>query len=381
MILRTTLKSALCLLCITFALHAQAPAKTPDILLFVNGEQLTGEFESATSDGITFKSPMAGEIKVKWANIKELRSDKNFALLSKQAKLNRRSAEAAVPQGAIKVEDKQIIVATSSGPRSVPVENADRILDAAAFDKAVNHPPSLLQGWAGAATGGVSLVRATQNSTTFNGAITLTRATPGVDWLPARNRSIVSYNQSYGTTSTPPTTVVETNIFHAQAEQDQYFSPRVFAFGTATFDHNFSSSLDLEQAYGGGVGVTVLKNAVRELDLKADIHYEKEVFFDSAANTTATLANANLVGSTFSETYLHKLHRGIVFTEFGSVSPAWNQANAYSAHINGNLVFPVYKGFGFNLGAVDDYLNNAPSGSRRNSTQFTTGITYAIKPR
>ncbi len=352
-------------------------------MLFVNGEQLTGEFESATSDGITFKSPMVGEIKISWANIKELKSDKSFALLPKSEKLTRSNAAAIVPQGKISVEDKNIVVATSGGPRTVPVANANRILDAAAFDKAVHHSPSLLQGWAGAATGGASLVRSSQNSTTFNGAINLTRATPEVDWLPARSRSIIGYTQTYGTVSNtaPPLDTVETNIFHASGEQDEYFSPRVFAFGSATFDHNFSSFLDLQQAYGGGVGITLLKNARHELDFKGDIHYEKEVFFNSPANLTATTANANLVGSTFSETLSQNLLKGFVLTEFGSVSPSWNQSNAYSAHINGNIVFPVYKGLGFNIGAVDDYLNNAPAGSKQNSTQFTTGITYTIKPR
>jgi hypothetical protein len=326
---------------------------------------------------------MVGEVKVSWANIKELRSDKSFAILPKSVKLTRATAAAVVPQGKVSVEDKNIIVATSTGPKTVPIANADRLLDAAAFTRAVTHTPSLLQGWGGAATGGASLVRSTQNATTFNGAINLVRATPEVDWLPARSRSLIGYTQTYGTTSnsTPPANTVETNIFHASGEQDMYFSPRLFAFGSATFDHNFSSFLDLQQAYGGGIGITLLKNARHELDFKGDIHYEKEVFFNSAANPTATAANANLIGSTFTESYLQKLHKGIAFTEFGSVSPSWNQSNAYSAHVNANIVFPVYKGFGFNVGAVDDFLNNAPAGSKKNSTQFTTGITYTIKPR
>ena len=363
-----------------FSLFAQAPAakpdasKAPDAVIFINGEQLTGEFESADSDGITFKSPMVGEIKVAWKNIKELRSDKNFALLSKGEKLTRSDANAAVPQGSIKVEDKNIEVATASGQKTVPVANADRILDAKAFEKALNHPPGLLDGWAGAATGGVSLVRSTQDSTTFNGAINLTRATPGVDWLPPRNRSIVAYDQSYGSTSQPGTDTVKTNIFHAQGEQDQYFSQRLFGFGSVTFDHDFSQSLDLQQAYGGGVGITLVKNALQELDVKGDLHYEKESFIDPTQNQ-------NLVGSTFSENYLRHLPKGILFNEFGSVSPSWNVESAYSAHTNANIVFPVYKGFGFDVGGVDDYLNNAPLGSKKNSVQFTTGITYTIKPR
>jgi hypothetical protein len=84
----------------------------------------------------------------------------------------------------------------------------------------------------------------------------------------------------------------------------------------------------------------------------------------------------------------HLTKKGPLLNEFGSISPAWSQSvssatqpNAFSAHINGALVFPVYKGFAFNVGAVEDFINNAPLGSNQNSSQFTTGITYAIKPR
>lgn len=378
------------------ALGAQDAKKTPDTLVFSNGEQLTGELETATADGITFKSAMAGEIKVPWKNVKELRSDKQFALLTKGEKLKRKNARAIVPEGKVSVADSKLTVATATGPKVVPVADADLLVDGAAFDKAVNHSPGLLQGWGGVAQGGVALVRSTENSTTFNGGINLVRASPGVSWLPARSKTILDYNQSYGTLSQPaavalaantPTTI-ETNVFHADAERDEYFTPRAFAFASATFDHNFSSQLDLQQAYGGGLGVTLLKNAHRELDLKADAHYEKQVYFNTLLNATATAQNQNLFGSTFSEKYLRFLRYGLVFNEFGSISPSWYQSNmsatqpnAYSAHVNASLGFPIYKGLGFNLGAVDDYQNNAPAGSKRNTSQFTTNLTYTIKPR
>jgi hypothetical protein len=364
-------------------------AKAPDTLVFVNGEQLTGELEKATGSGITFKSDMAGEITVEWAKIKELHSSKSFAILTARQKLTRKDATALVPQGEISADTKQITVTNAGATKSIPVANASQLIDSATFDKAVNRQPGVLQGWAGTATGGVSLVRSTQDSTTFNGAINLVRAMPEVDWLPARDRSIIAYTQSYGTTSQVGTETVETNIFHADAERDQYFSPRLFAFGSTTFDHNFSSNLGLEQAYGGGVGITLLKSARQEVDFKGDVHYEKEAFFDNVNSTTATTQDQNIFGSTFSENYTrHLTKRNIVLNEFGSVSPAWSQSvssatqpNAFSAHVNASLVFPVYKGFAFNVGGVEDFINNAPLGSKRNSTQFTTGITYTIKPR
>ncbi len=73
-----------------------------------------------------------------------------------------------------------------------------------------------------------------------------------------------------------------TSIFHADAERDQYFSPRVYALGDVSFDHNFSQGLQLQQVYGGGIGWTALKSAKQELDLKADIHYEKQQYITTA---------------------------------------------------------------------------------------------------
>ncbi len=367
-----------------------AAAQTPDLVVFSNGEQLTGELEKADGSGITFKSAMAGEITVPWKNIKSLKSSRSFAILTAKEKLTRRDALALVPQGQISAEAQRITVTNTAGTeKTIPVADAKLLVDSGDFTKAVNHPPSLLRGWSGAATGGVTLIRATQDNTTFNGAINLSRSTPGVDWLPARDRTLVSYTQSYGTVSQAGTATVETNIFHAYAERDEYFSPRLFAFGSTTFDHNFSSNLGLEQAFGGGVGITLIKNGKQQLDFKGDAHYEKEQFFNNFNSLTATAQNQNIFGSTFSDTYVrHVTKKGVIFNQFGSVSPAWSQSNssasqpnAFSAHVNAAFVFPVYKGFAFNVGGVDDYINNAPLGSKKNSTQYTTGITYTIRPR
>jgi hypothetical protein len=316
---------------------------------------------------------MAGEITVKWANIKELQSSKSFALIDKKVKLTRKDAVALAPQGAVVADTKDVTI----GGKQIPIADTNLVIPAADFEKAINHQPNFFHGWGGTATAGATLVRATQDSTTFNGAIALTRATPTVDWLPLHDRTTIAYNQSYGTTSQTGIATVKTNIFHAEGERDEYFTSRMFAFVSATFDHNFSQSLSLQQAYGGGIGVSVRHSAKTQLDFKADVHYEQESF----ALATPPTPSVDLFGSTFSENLVSKLPKGLVFNEFGSYSASWNILSAYSAHVNGTLIFPVYKGFGFNVGAVDDYLNNAPAGSNKNSVQFSTGLTYTIKPK
>jgi hypothetical protein len=357
------------------SLRAQdKPKPAPDLVIFTNGEQLTGTLEKADSKTITFKSLMVGEVTVPWANIKELHSSQTFAVLKQNAKLTRKDALTQVTEGAISAPDnKQIAVTSPTSTTTVPLAQVSQLIPTAEFTKAF-HPIRFTQGWAGIASGGVSLVRSTEDSTTFNGGIALTRALPAVAWLPPSSRTSIGYSQSYGETSQSGTPTVKTNIFDAGIEQDKYFSPKFFALADAAFDHNFSSNLNLQQAYGGGIGYNVLKTPKQQLDIKADLHYEKQSFF--GPNTTD-----NIVGSTFSEAYLRTLPKKIVFTEFGSYTPAWNAPADYSAHINASLGFPVYKGFAFAVTATDDYLNDAPVGTNKNSSQFTTNITYTIKPK
>jgi len=358
-------------------LRSQAPKPAPDLLVFVNGEQLTGTLEKADGKSITFKSLMAGEITVPWSNIRTLHSSQTFAVLKPKQQLTRKNALTAAPEGAISAEttDKktEVSVTSPTATTKLPLSEVDQLIPTADFTKALQ-PIRFDQGWAGTASGGISLVRSTQNSTTFNGAIALTRALPTVGWLPPRSRTSLGYTQSYGTTSQVGEPTVETNIFHAGIEQDEYFSPKLFVLVDGAFDHNFSSNLDLQQAYGAGIGYNVLKTAKQQLDVKVDVHYEKQSFFDPTTTD-------NIIGSTFSEAYLRNLPKKIVFTEFGSFTPAWNDTSAYSAHINGSLGFPVYKGLGFGIAAIDDYLNDAPVGSNKNSSQFNLNLTYTIKPK
>jgi len=46
------------------------------------------------------------------------------------------------------------------------------------------------------------------------------------------------------------------------------------------------------------------------------------------------------------------------------------------------VAFPTYKNLGFSVGTMDSYLNNPPATlppTKRNSFQFTMGLTYAFK--
>jgi hypothetical protein len=360
---------------------AQAAAKpTPDVLIFTNGDQLTGSVLRGVGDSIVFKSEMAGEITVPLAKIKELHSISSFAVLRKDTPITR----AAVTPGTIAVVDGALTVSTTNAaPQAVPAKELAYIVDAPTYAKEIRGGGGFLHGWNGAITAGASLIRSTQNGSTFTAGITASRIYPDVAYLPRRNRTLFNLAEAYGKLTqpiipppNPPTGVTEsvakTNIFHTDVEQDQYFTSRFYALGTVAFDHNFSQGLNLQQLYGGGFGWSVIQTPVQQLDLSASIHYEKQAF-------QVASSNQNLIGATIADAYLRHLPGKLLFTQTANFLPAFNNSNAYSANFTAGLALPVYHRFSVSFNTADNYLNNPSPGYKKNSYQFVTGITYTLR--
>ncbi len=300
-----------------------------------------------------------------------------------------KKAAKQIPVGTLEVANQSLTLHPESAAAEtpLPVKNAQYIMDAAELDKQVNHEPGFFSGWNGAATAGATLVTATQNQYTVSGGIGLVRAVPTVSWLNARNRTSVDFTGSFGKitqpaytsgTTTVPAVPTKSAIYHADAERDEYFSPRFFALGQTAFDHNFGQDLDLQQIYGGGFGWTALKTAKQEADLKGTVQYEKQQFI-----TGGSSGNQNLIGSTFAATYVLHL-KLFTYTQGVSYIPAYNNMRAYSTNETNTFAFPAYKRLSFSLGTMDSYLNDPPVSlppTKRNSFQFTMGLTYAIKSK
>ena len=401
---RLTILLATSLLSLSPSLQAQsapdAPKPTPDVLVFSNGDQLTGHLEKAMGGNIVFKSDMAGELTIGFDKIKELRSGTSanqFALLRKGVPVNKKTP---APEGTISVADGNVLVATdkpaantdsSSAPATVPAKEVDMLIEKAEFDKQVSGKHGFTEGWNGTLTGGATIVRATTTATTLTAALSLIRALPTVSWLPPRNRTTFNIVESYGKNTSPgaipqtvpPTPSVTTlsSIFHADAERDEYFSPRFYALGDVSFDHNYAQGLQLQQVYGGGFGWTPIKTPKQELDLKVDIHYEKQQYIDTPINGGAPLntPSNNIIGSTIFEAYNRTLPRKMVFTESLSVLPAFNIATAYSANATVGLAIPVFKRLSASIVTTDNFLNDPAPGYDKNSYQFITGITYNLR--
>lgn len=360
----------LCLCLFTSIAAGQTPQK--DVLIFKDGEKLIGHLEHSNGSTVVFKSDMAGEISIDWGKIQELHTADRFAIAEKGVKFGRHEHPGKIPQGTIAMSGQTLTVTpkATAAPAVIPLSDAQYVIDEATFQKALQRP-SIFQDWEGAATFGTSLVAATQNSRAYTSAISLSRAIPSESWMEPENRTSLNFSSSYGNLTQPGVPEVKTSIFHADAERDEYFTERLYAFLQAGFDHNYSLGLDLEQTYGAGVGWSVVKNRSDNFDLKAALTNIDQAFLNPAENQ-------HLVGSNFIESYNHAFKHGIVLHEQLSFAPAWNNTNAYSAGGNVNLSIPVFKRIGVTMSTLDTFLNNPSPGFRKNSFQFTTGLTYTV---
>jgi hypothetical protein len=383
------------------SLHAQdkAAAPAPDVIIFKNGDQLTGKLERGVGDSVVFKSDAVGEITVSMDKVKELKSSSNFVVLKKDDKITHTAKQAET----IAVEDGAVKETSPSGAaQTVASKDVGYIVDGPTYNKELNGHPGIFSGWDGAITGGATVLQSTSYGQTLTAGISLVRLIPTVAYLPPRTRTTFNLLETYGKLTQPVAplpldcngdrslpgcqdAVAKTNIFHTDFEHDKYLSSRLYVLGGLSYDHNYSQGLSLQQIYGGGLGYTVFQTPIHQLDVKADLHYEKQHFiqytFDPNDPNAPVFPNSpdqNLIGSTFGEAYKRTLPGKILLTESGTFIQSWNNTDAWSAIGQLGLALPVYHRFSLSLNLLDNYLNNPAIGFNKNSLQFVTGVTYTL---
>src|ERR1700722_9449674 len=107
----------------------------PDVIVFANGDQLTGTLERATGDSFVFKSDVVGEVTVSADKIKELRTGGKFVALKKNEKVTRTSKQ----PGTVTYADNTLTMAatSSSAIEVVPVKDLAYLIDNATYTQEV----------------------------------------------------------------------------------------------------------------------------------------------------------------------------------------------------------------------------------------------------
>lgn len=376
------------------AIKKAASAKSaPDWIEFDNGDKISGSFVRSVGDTITFHSDILGDLSIPWSKVKILHTNSNLAVLVGSVTAQKGHLPAQVLVGTLSMSGNTLVVHRSEPARDayIPIKKARFVLDQQTMEKNLKGGPNWLQAWSGTLTGGATIVQATQQEHTFMGGVSLMRTVPTVAWLNTRSRTTIDFNGSYGKIKQPGYTVTsgdpavtttvdgsetKSAIYHADAEEDRYFSERFYALARTAFDHNYAQNLDLQQAYGGGLGWTIVKTPLQELDLKFSLQYEGQSFIAAKPGQ-----NQTLFGSTIEGVYHLRLPHNMIFVQRTAFVPAFNNANAYSMNEDNALTIPFFKNLSLSFGTIDSYLNDPPATlppTQKNSFQMTTGISYVI---
>ncbi len=248
----STVVQATLVLAFAVPMHAQTPAAAapaPDVIVFTNGDQLSGKLLREVGGSVTFHSDMAGDITVTWDKIKSIHTAQQFAVIQQGQHVTRKTADADIAVGSVQVDDSQVKVTQGTGgaTKDIPVKDAQYVIDKDTYTKELRGNPGFFSGWNGWLTAGATLVEATQNSRGFTGNAALVRAIPSVDWLDPRDRTIFDFTGAYGQVTQPGTAGTKTNIMHFDAEHDWFVSPRFYFLVDASWDHNYSQGLSLQQ--------------------------------------------------------------------------------------------------------------------------------------
>jgi len=373
----------------SFSQEKPAAPASADVVIFKNGDQLTGKYERSVGTDIMFKSDAVGELTIPMGKIKDLHTSGSFVVLKKDEKITH---QPKTPTTIELAEDS--VKETSGAAETVPAKNIGYIVEGATYDKELNGHPGPFKGWNGSITGGATVLQSSSFGQTFTAGVSLFRVIPEVSYLPLRTRTTFNLLQTYGKltqpqiplpsycngSKTPPgcqDAVAKTNIFHTDFEHDKYLTPRFYMLGGVMYDHNYSQGLDFQQIYGVGAGYTIIQTPIQQFDVKSDVHYERQNFIQFPPPQVSSV-NQNLIGSTFGEAYKRTLPGKILFTQSGTYIQSWNNTEAWSAIGVFGLALPVYHRLSLSVNFLDNYLNNPAFGYKKNSLQFVTGVTYTL---
>src|SRR5215813_10428648 len=110
----------------------EKPREVTDVVVFKNGDQLTGKFERSTAGNIIFKSDVVGEVTISLDKVKELRPSSSYVVIKKDEKITR------VPKQPVSVvvEDSTLKETLPTGAiETIPAKDVGYVIDAETYHK------------------------------------------------------------------------------------------------------------------------------------------------------------------------------------------------------------------------------------------------------
>jgi putative salt-induced outer membrane protein YdiY len=338
---------------------ALASVAGADTVMLKNGDRLTGTVEVSDGKDVTLKTDFAGEIKIQWSAVQELKTDKPIYVVTPDKK---------TVSGTVSTDGSNLIVHTANnGTVPVPLAQVTVVRSSdveTAYEKSLH--PSLLEAWKGGASLGFAIARGNSETTNLTTGFNADRKT--------LHDELTFYEASLYSTNDQPGGATLANSILGGVKYDHNITKRLFVFVSADYAHDALQELNLRQIYSGGLGVHIINNPNTTFDFLAGVNYTRETYGGGA-----TYVDRNLAGITVGEDFMHKFGKSTTFTEVFYFYPDLSNTGEYRFALDAASVTKINKWLGWQTALTDRYVTNPPiAGTKSNDIIFSTGINVSF---
>jgi putative salt-induced outer membrane protein len=343
-------------------LIATASITMADTLVLGNGDRLSGTIVKSDGKVLTFKGATAGDVTIKWTDIKELTSDKSVYIVTK---------DKTSISGTVTTDGSVLVVhSTSAGDVRVAVADVTALRcedEEKAYLRTIH--PTLRENWNGALVFGFSLARGNSQTTNLALGFNSERKTTNDDFK--------GYMSTLYTKNNAPGGGVTADLITGGAAFDRNFTPKAFAVVSADYSHDQLQDLHLQSIYTVGLGWHAIATPNTTLDAIAGINYTKADYNSGVVGAAGV--DQNVLGATLGEIFMHKFGASTVLNEQFYFYPNVTHAGPYRMALDASSVTKLKKWLGLQFTVSDRYISDPPiAGTKANDIIFTTGLNIAF---
>lgn len=340
-----------------------AAVSMADTVVMKNGDKLSGTVVTTTDKGVVFKSELAGEVTIEWANITDVSTSGPVVMTTKDGK---------TISGTVKmVEGKVVATPTTGEPVEVAKENVTALRTSEAqgkFDELENRRlhPGFLDLYTGFYDFGAAFARGNAVTNAFSSAAKLNRVTD-------KDNFGLYFTQIYTSNNTAPPGGVTAQAVRGGWNYSRNLSTKWFLQGFNDYEYDRFQDLDLRTVVGGGLGYYFFKNDNGFLSVSGGGAWNREQF------GTGLLRNSGEIY--VAQEWNQKLNRMFTVAEKVVIFPNLSNTGQYRINFDTTLAAALSRLFSLQFAISDRYLSNPLPGRKTNDVLFTSGIRFTVPTR
>jgi hypothetical protein len=357
--------------CGTSSVFSMPDDTTSDTVILVNGDRISGHLVSKTGEFIIFRGSLTGTLRLKRADVQELKLDQLKVSILGKSSVPAQPSES--PESTTLTAANLLNASSSTGSKMTGVSFADLLSDA----HVDSSQDGFLQSWIGQLQSQSSVIASTQHQYQVGGSLHLGRATSSQSAFEHQATSI-DLQASFGESAKPKASPVKTDLYEGVLQHNVYLTDKGDwrAFVLADFYHNLSLGMNFQQSFGAGVGRD-WQYGLQTFGFSGDIRFEGQYLYAPGQSENLGAVAA----SQFYSVELFKIkNKPLSFLERTTFIPAFENSHALQARGLVRLTLPISPRLSIGLQENDDYLRNAPPTSRQNYSNSQITFSYIFGP-